>query len=100
MTSKEELVTQHIREYESRLKHLDELYDRAEKAIAHLDESHDSRTELEKLASARNKLEQEGEEIKSMSVQNWREDTVRASGPMAIWDLVAQKLEEFVERHE
>jgi len=25
---------------------------------------------------------------------------VRAAGPMAVWDILAQKLEDFVERHE
>ena len=100
MTTKEELITQHIREYESRLKHIDELYDRAEKATAHLDESHDSHSELRELASERSRLQQETDDIKTISVKNWREDTMHASGPMAIWDLLAQKLEDFVERHE
>jgi len=35
-----------------------------------------------------------------MTLENWREDTVQSSGPMAIWDIFAQKLEDFVERHE
>ena len=90
MTNKEQLISQHIREYESRLKHIDELYEKAEKATAHLDESHDSHSELQQLASERLKLQQEAGEIKTISVKNWREDTIQASGPMAIWDLLAQ----------
>lgn len=100
MTSKEELITQHIREYESRLKHLDELYERADKATAHLDEEHHSRSELEDLATEKQKLEQKAEEIKTMSLAHWREDSIHQAGPMGIWDILAQKLENFLERHE
>ena len=39
-------------------------------------------------------------EIKSIDTKNWREDTVQNAGPMAVWDILAQKLEDFVERHE
>ncbi len=39
-------------------------------------------------------------EIKSMPVEHWREETVQKAGPMAIWDILAQKLEDFIERHE
>ena len=100
MTTKEELITQHIREYESRLKHIDELYDRAEKATAHLDEEHESRSELGHLATERQKLQQESDNLQTMSVEHWREDSIQQAGPMAIWDILAQKLENFIERHE
>ena len=100
MTSKEDLVTQHIREYESRLKHIEELYDRADKATAHLDESHDSRNELRELEKERLRLQTETGDIQTISTKNWRDDMLHKSGPMAIWDLFAQKLEEFLERHE
>jgi hypothetical protein len=46
MTTKEHLVEQHIREYESRLKHIDELYERAHQATDHLDEEHEVRSAL------------------------------------------------------
>lgn len=100
MTTKEQLIDQHIREYESRLKHIDELYDRAHKATEHLDDEHHTRSELEKYAAERSKLQKKADKIKTMSYKNWREETIRSSGPMAIWDVLAQKLEDFLERHE
>jgi hypothetical protein len=100
MTTKEQLIDQHIREYESRLKHIDELYERAHKATEHLDDGHESRGELKGLAEQRAQLPQDAAQIKTMPVENWRKETVQSAGPMAIWDIVAQKLEDFLERHE
>jgi hypothetical protein len=100
MTTKEQLIDQHIREYESRLKHIDELYDRAHQATEHLDDEHDSRSELKGFADQRAQLPQNADEIKTMPVENWRKETVQSAGPMAIWDILAQKLEDFLERHE
>ena len=100
MSNKEHLIEQHIREYESRLKHIDELYQRAHEAAEQLDESHDAHSELQDLKSQHQQLQQEAEEVKTMSLDQWREETVRSAGPMAIWDILAQKLEDFVERHE
>jgi len=100
MTTKEQLIDQHIREYESRLKHIDELYQRAHDATEHLDEEHDSRSELSDLSSQRLQLQKQTEEIKTMAPDRWREETVQSAGPMAIWDILAQKLEDFIERHE
>lgn len=100
MTTKEQLIDRHIREYESRLKHIDELYQRAHKATEHLDDEHETRSELQEYASQRHQLLQKTSDIKTMSVSNWREETIQNSGPMAIWDVLAQKLEDFIERHE
>ena len=100
MTTKEQLIEQHIREYESRLKHIDELYDRAHKATEHLNDEHEFRSELQDYATQRSRLQQHADDVKTMPVKNWREETVRNAGPMAIWDILAQKLEDFIERHE
>ena len=100
MTTKEQLIDQHIREYESRLKHIDELYERAHKATEHFDDDHDTRSELKSFADQRAQLPQDADEIKTMPVENWRQETVQNAGPMAIWDILAQKLEDFLERHE
>jgi hypothetical protein len=100
MTTKEQLIDQHIREYESRLKHIDELYERAHSATEHLDDGHETRSELKDYASQRAHLQQQADDVKTMPVADWREETVRSAGPMAIWDILAQKLEDFVERHE
>ena len=100
MTNKEQLIEQHIREYESRLKHIDELYEQAQRATEHLDESHKSRSELQEIAEQRAQLMQDSDEIKAMPIKNWREETTQSAGPMAIWDIIAQQLEDFLERHE
>ena len=100
MTTKEQLIDQHIREYESRLKHIDELYDRAHKATEHLDDTHETRSELKNYADQRAQLPPDPEAIKTMPVDDWRKETVQNAGPMAIWDILAQKLEDFLERHE
>ena len=100
MTTKEQLIDQHIREYESRLKHIDELFERAHKATEDLEEGHDTRTELEWFTRQHEKLPEIAETIKTMPVENWREETLQKAGPMAIWDIIAQQLEDFLERHE
>jgi len=97
MTTKEQLIDQHIREYESRVKHIDELYERAHGAIKHLDEEHESRSELKWFEE---RLPNVKDAIETMPVKNWREETVKKAGPMAIWDIIAQQLEDFLERHE
>ena len=97
MTTKEQLIDQHIREYESRLKHIDELYERAHKATEHLDDEHESRSELKWFEERRSNVK---DAIETMPVKNWREETVKKAGPMAIWDIIAQQLEDFLERHE
>ena len=98
--TKEQLVNQHIREYESRLKHVAELYARAQKATDHLDEDHLSKSELKALSERKSKMEQQAPEIRTMSTDDWRKETIKNAGPMAIWDILAQQLEKFVERYE
>ena len=100
MTTKEQLIDQHIREYESRLKHIDELYERAHGAIKHLDEEHETRSELKDYEAQRLELKKKADAVKTMPLQKWREETVQSAGPMAIWDVLAQKLEDFLERHD
>ncbi len=99
MTTKEQLIDQHIREYESRLRHIDELYVQAQEATEHLHEDHESQKELRSYAEQRAQLPKDADEIKTMPVENWRQETAQSAGPMAIWDILAQKLEDFLERH-
>lgn len=100
MTTKEHLVEQHIREYESRQKHIDELIDRAHEASARLADDHTLKIELEKVKDRHQELVKETEKLKRMPLEHWREDTIRSAGPMAVWDVLAQKLEDMVERLE
>jgi hypothetical protein len=100
MTTKDQLIEQHILEYESRMKHIDELFDRAQQAAAQHKEPLDAATKIQEFAAQRELLKQTTEHIKSLPLDNWREETMRNAGPMAVWDILAQKLEAFVERHE
>jgi len=87
MTTLDELVDRHVKEYNSRLKHIDEL---AEQAAALEEESH--LAELAELKSERNKLADYLKELE----QNPSEKSLEKSGPMAIWDIVAKRLEKLV----
>jgi hypothetical protein len=100
MTTKEQLIEQHIREYESRMKHIDELYDRAQQAAGELAEETEAKQKLREFDAQRDLLKQTTEHIKSMPLDHWREETARNAGPMAVWDILAQKLEDFVEKRE
>ena len=99
MTSKEQLIEQHIREYESRLKHIDELFQRAQEA-ANQPDGKQNDDKLRDFAAQRALLQQTADHVKEMPLDHWREETVRAAGPMAVWDIYAQTLEDFIERHE
>ena len=100
MTATERLVTEHIREYESRLKHIDELFDRAQQASENLNDDHALKTELDQYQQQRAELAKEADRIKTMPVDQWRKELVQSAGPMAIWDILAQKLEDLTERLE
>lgn len=100
MTTKEHLVEQHIMEYESRRKHIDELITRAEEASKALNDGHAIRAELKQYQGEHAELVEQAEELKKMTLEHWREETIQSAGPMAIWDVIAQKLEDLVERIE
>ena len=100
MSNKEHLIEQHIREYESRLRHIDELYQRAHQAAAETDTESDVHTHLKELSAQRSLLRETTDEIRSMPLERLREETLRSAGPMAVWDILAQKLEAFIERNE
>ena len=100
MTATERLVSEHIREYESRLKHIDELFERAHQASEKLDDDHALKSELGQYQQQRAELAKEADRVKTMPVDQWRKDLLKSSGPMAIWDILAQKLEDLTERLE
>ncbi len=73
MRNEEKLVEAHVMEYESRLKHIDELIERSDKA--------------KKLA-----VEHQAE----LSAQEW----AKKGGPMVMWEIVTKRLERLVEHLE
>jgi len=91
------LRSNHIARYEARLKHLDELLERAKKKKVEkaLDE-----TELEELTGKRTEFESHIEELRIKDLNNWKQEEIEMSGPMGIWDALAQQLEALVEKLE
>ncbi len=100
MTTENQLIEQHIREYQSRMKHIDELLERAQKGLSEGEEPKERKAELEEATRGREKLATMYEELKLPSTENWRKEEILKSGPMGIWDAVAQQLEKLVERLE
>lgn len=88
MTTLDELVDRHVTEYNARLKHFDEMSDKA----ASLEEHHDIK-ELAELKAHRAQFADFLHELKNSPSQKLLD-----SGPMAIWDVVADRLEKLVEK--
>ena len=95
-----QLVEEHIREYESRLIHMDELLERARKVAGERTEDSEMRTQLADLEWERDKLASHIDKLKLKSLDDWRKEEIDKAGPMGIWDAVAQQLENLVERVE
>ncbi len=93
------LAEQRVKEYDLRLRHVDELLDYAGKELA---QNKDAETKalLDNVKNDRDKLAAWLEGSRRAPLQSWREDEIRKAGPMAIWDAVAQQLERLVERLE
>jgi hypothetical protein len=100
MIINEKLVEQHIREYESRLKHIDEQFECAKLASAALDDGHAIKAELGHYHKQRIELANQTAEIKKIPFAHWREDMILSAGPMGVWDILAQQLEDLIERIE
>lgn len=94
MTGKNLMVEQQIKEYQSRLTHIDELIERATKGVK---ETSPHKEKLTRLQQERNKLAAQYDKFRLQSVENWRKEEIEKSGPMAIWDALAQQLEKLVE---
>lgn len=94
MTSKNLMVEQQVKEYQSRLTHIDELIERAKKGVK---ETSPHKEQLTQLQQERNKLAAQYDKFRLSSVDNWRKEEIEKSGPMAIWDALAQQLEKLVE---
>ena len=100
MTDIDRLAEQHIREYEARLDHIDELAARAREAAAHRPDHIRVHTELDDLVSQRNRLAVQLADIKAKAAGEWEQEELVRSGPMAVWDALAQQLEQLIERVE
>ena len=97
MTTIDHMAEQHILEHQARLKHFDELLSRAEKGISKVPELDD---ELAQLQQEREKLMNHIKLLKQQALEEWQEETIEEAGPMIIWEAVAKRLENLVERLE
>ena len=97
MTQLNRMIQQHILEHESRLKHVDELLERAQQNIA---KEGDAADQLAKAKQERDRLSGEVEAFKLRPPEQWAEEEFERTGPMVVWDTLAQKLEKLVERIE
>jgi len=96
----DQLANQHIREYESRLLHIDELLHRVDKGKEEYASKSEIDIQLEELRAEREKLSQHIEDLKQKSFNEWQVTEIEQAGPMIIWDAVAKRLEKLVERIE
>ena len=100
MTDANQLMREKVMEYESRIKHFDELIVRADKAVGQGPEHAETRDSLASLKRERDKFASWLDELRMKSLENWRVDEIEKAGPMGIWDAVGQQLEKLVERIE
>jgi hypothetical protein len=98
MTQLDRMIHQHILEHESRLKHMDELLERAQQKAAKAEG--DAAEQLAKAKQERDKLSGQVEALKVRPPDQWSEAEFEKTGPMVVWDTVAQQLEKLVERLE
>lgn len=92
------LVQQHILEHESRLKHVDELLERARGDVGKT--GGEAAVELESMKQERDQLTRQVEALKQRPAEAWSGEDFEKFGPMALWDTLAKRLERLVERME
>jgi hypothetical protein len=91
------LRSEQIGRYQARLEHLDELLERAHQKKSTAAE-HEA--ELKAIREKREELARYVSDLEYLDVDDWQEDEIEKSGPMGVWDAVAQQLEKLVERLE
>ena len=91
MPMPEQIAEQSIREYEARLKHIDEVLDKAEAAAAR---DTDVKQGVAEIKQEREKINDYVEGLKQKSPQEFMD----TAGPMVMWEILAEKLEHLVER--
>lgn len=98
MASREMRIEQTILEYQARLKHFDELLEQAEQGLTVKTETTEFSEEIAQLRQEREKLLAHIKQLKSQTREEWQESTIEEAGPMIIWEAVAKRLENLVER--
>ena len=99
MTHIDQLVDQHIREYESRVRHFDELLERAASVTGTRPEDEEVKMKAEELQQYRDEMVLEAEKERQKANQARERRDIKSHGPMGVWDAVAQELEHLLERN-
>lgn len=100
MKNVSQMAEQHLREYESRQKHIDELLEELRERTADAPEHSDIHARLEVLEQERDRLIVRLDEFRLRNLENWREEEIEKSGLMGLWDALAQQIESLTERLE
>lgn len=96
MTDSSDLTEQQILKHEAHLKHVDELFTKADEVSPQEGED----PLLAALKSERNTLEALLKQMRHEGEENWQETEARHFGPLAIWEALARVLERKIESHE
>ncbi len=94
------LVEQRIKEYDMRLRHVDEVLSYANKELAQGSKDAETRELLVRLGDERDKLAGWLAETKRRPLDTWKKGEIMRAGPMGIWDAIALQVEKLVERFE
>jgi len=94
MQDKEHLVDQHIREYESRQRHVDELLERAEKHIANQPEHQESLSEIK---ARHDEMVGSVQSFKQGKANKQAVQAIEQAGPMGVWFGLISELESLLE---
>lgn len=101
MTDYNQLVEQHIDQYESKLKHIDELLERARKGIADAHEHADIHAQIASVKNERDRFAQHIDALKQKSTDELQEEMIEDIGPLGIMlDALAQQMQSLLERIE
>ena len=95
MTDSSDLIEQQIAKHEAHLKHIDELFDKADEVAS---ESPDPL--MAALKSERDQLEGLLGRMRGEATESWQEAADRHFGPLAVWEALARVLERTIESHE
>ena len=89
-----QLAEHNILEHEARLRHIDELLEKADEASQALSDSSEVNAELARLKQERALLVEQLDVIRQKSIEEW----AKKGGPMVMWDIVAKRLENLIGR--
>lgn len=90
----EQLIEHHIREYESRQKHMDELLERAEKEV---EDRPELKGDLSAIKSKHDEMVDSVADFKQGKVDKHAVEAIETAGPMGVWFGLISELETLIE---